>query len=85
VVGLLGIAACAAAWQRENVTAGSWSGVIINRGCTTDDFAESDKCFEKREPGARLSLYADTIRQVYDLQSKARYSIAPSTFRRSES
>jgi len=77
VAGLLGIVACAAAWQRENVTAGSWSGVIINSGCTADEaFAESDKCFEKRGPGARLSLYADTIRQVYDLDAQdqaARY------------
>ena len=71
VAGLLGIVACAAAWQRENVTTGSWSGVIINSGCTADEaFAESDKCFDKREPSARLSLYADTIRQVYDLDAQ---------------
>ena len=49
----------------------SWSGVIINSGCTVDEaFAESDKCFEKRGPGAKLSLYDDTIRQIYDLDAQ---------------
>ena len=61
---------CAVAWQ-ANVNTKSWSGVIINSGCTADEaFAESDKCFEKRGPGARLSLYDDTIRQIYDLDAQ---------------
>ena len=50
---------------------GSWSGLIINSGCTGEEaFAESDKCFEKRGPGVRLSLYDDTVRQVYELDAQ---------------
>jgi hypothetical protein len=73
VARLLSAAVCGAAWQRDNVKTGSWSGVIINSGCTADEaFAESDKCVEKRGRGARLSLYDDTIRQVYDLDAQDR-------------
>jgi hypothetical protein len=67
----------ASAWQQDNVNTRSWSGVIINSGCTVDEaFAESDKCFEKRGAGTRLSLYDDTIRQIYELDAQdqaARY------------
>ena len=46
----------------------SWSGVIINSGCTADEaFAEADKCFEQQGPDAKVSLYNDTTRQIYDL------------------
>jgi hypothetical protein len=49
----------------------SWSGVVINSGCTAGEaFAESDKCLEKRGSGAKLSLYDDTIRQIYDLDAQ---------------
>lgn len=61
----------AVAWQRESVSPKSWSGVIINSGCTVDEaFAEADKCLEKRAPGAKVSLYDDTIRQIYDLDAQ---------------
>jgi hypothetical protein len=61
----------AEAWQRESVSPKSWSGVIINNGCTVDEaFAEADKCFEKRAPSARVSLYDDTIRKIYDLDEQ---------------
>lgn len=61
----------AVAWQREGVSPKSWSGVIINSGCTVDEaFAEADKCLEKRAPGAKVSLYDDTIRQIYDLDAQ---------------
>ena len=70
-IALLCLTKFASAWQQDNVNPRSWSGVIINSGCTADEaFAELDKCFEKRGPGARLSLYDDTIRQVYDLDSQ---------------
>jgi hypothetical protein len=60
----------ATAWQKH-VNPRSWSGVIINGGCTADEaFAESDKCLEEREPGARLALYDDTLRQIYDLDAQ---------------
>src|SRR5215472_6719492 len=76
VVGLLGFAISAAAWQ-DKVNAKTWSGIIINGGCTADEaFAESDKCFERRGSQSRLALYDDTIRQVFDLDEQdqaARY------------
>jgi hypothetical protein len=63
----------AMAWQQVSVSPKSWSGVIINSGCTVDEaFAEADKCFEKRALGARVSLYDDTIRQIYDLDAQDR-------------
>jgi hypothetical protein len=67
---LLGTVMCAAAWQ-GNVNTNSWSGVIINSGCTADEaFAESDKCFERTRSDAKLALYDDTVRQVYDLDAQ---------------
>jgi len=57
------------AMAQENSVAiqGSWSGVIINSGCTVDEaFAEAAKCTETT-PGAKPVLYDDTIRQIYDL------------------
>ena len=72
VVGLLGFAISAAAWQ-DKVNTNSWSGVIINGGCTADEaFAESDKCFERLGSRPRLALYDDTIRQVHDLDAQDR-------------
>lgn len=45
----------------------SWSGVIINSGCTVDEaFAEASKCTDN-VPGSKLVLYDDTIRQIYEL------------------
>ena len=71
VVGALCFTQWTVAWQRENVSPKSWSGVIINSGCTVDEaFAEADKCLEKRPPGAKVVLYDDTIRQIYDLDAQ---------------
>jgi hypothetical protein len=54
--------------QNDLANSGSWSGVIINSGCTPDEaFAESAKCTENRGPAAKLALYDDTIRAVYTL------------------
>jgi hypothetical protein len=61
------------AGQKDALTSGSWSGVIINSGCTPDEaFAEAAKCTDKA-PGAKLVLYDDTTRQIFDLdpQEKA--------------
>ena len=56
------------AGQESMTNSGSWSGVIINSGCTVDEaFAEAAKCTEK-VPGAKLVLYDDTTRQIYDLE-----------------
>src|ERR1700729_2665776 len=49
----------------------SWSGVIINSGCTVDDaFAEAPKCTND-VPGTKLVLYDDTTRQLFDLEPQA--------------
>src|SRR4029077_12028762 len=57
--------------QDPMTNSGSWSGVIINSGCTVDEaFAETAKCMEKA-PGAKLVLYDDTTRQIYDLEPQA--------------
>lgn len=51
----------------EAQQASSWSGVIINSGCTADEaFAEANKCFDQT-PGAALVLYDDTTRQMFSL------------------
>ena len=58
------------AMAQENGTdnLGSWSGIIINSGCTVDEaFAEAQKCTD-RVPGAKLVLYDDTVRQIYELE-----------------
>lgn len=77
VVALFPLTRCADAWQQENVNLRSWSGVIINSGCTADEaFAEADKCIQSRGPGAKLALYDDTTRQIYELNTQdlaARY------------
>ena len=61
----------AAAWQEKNVNPTSWSGVIINSGCTADEaFAEAAKCLDVT-PGAKLVLYDDTTRRIYDLDPQS--------------
>ena len=55
--------------QSENPNHGSWSGVIINSNCTTEEaFAEAPKCTEKDVLGAKLALYDDTTRQIFILE-----------------
>ena len=71
LVALFFLTKFANAWQQENVNPTSWSGVIINSGCTADDaFAEADKCFESRGAGAQLAFYNDTTRQIYELDAQ---------------
>jgi len=74
-VALICVTRISPAWQDSNLR--SWSGVIIYSGCTVDEaFAESDKCLERRGSGTQLSLYDDTIRQIYELDAQdqaARY------------
>lgn len=46
----------------------SWSGAVVYSSCNADEaFAESRECF-KAAPGARLALYDDTNRVMYDLE-----------------
>jgi hypothetical protein len=54
--------------QKGMANSGTWSGIIINSGCSADEaFAESAKCTANRGPGAELVLYDDTTRQIYTL------------------
>ena len=68
---LLFASSLAAARQDSVTNSGPWSGVIINGVCTVDEaFAESAKCTDN-VPGAKLALYDDTTRQIYDLDPQA--------------
>jgi hypothetical protein len=50
-------------------TSGPWSGIIINSGCTADEaFAEADKCTDDNVRGAKLVLYDDTTREIFNLE-----------------
>lgn len=54
--------------QERSANSSSWSGVIVNSGCTADEgFEESPKCTENRGPYAKLSLYDDSLRTIYAL------------------
>jgi peroxiredoxin len=62
------VSGLALARQADNANTGSWSGVIINSNCSPDEaFAEAAKCTDKGAPGAKLSLYDDTTRQIFIL------------------
>jgi hypothetical protein len=66
-VALFFAAEFATARQGKVTISESWSGVIINSGCTADEaFAEAAKCTQQ-VPGANLVLYDDTTRQVFSL------------------
>src|ERR1700722_2207933 len=65
------ISARASARQNNMTNSGSWSGIIMNSGCTADEaFAEAAKCTEN-VPGTKLVLYDDTTRQFFDLDTQA--------------
>jgi hypothetical protein len=58
----------ASAGQANTANSRSWSGTIVYSSCNADEaFAESREC-TKPVPGARLSLYDDTNRVMYDLE-----------------
>jgi peroxiredoxin len=62
--------------QNNPAGSGSWSGVIINSTCSVDEaFAESAKCTAASVAGAKLVLYDDTIRQIYNLDPPATASL----------
>lgn len=70
---LLFVSSLTSARQNNNhmTNSGSWSGIIMNSGCTLDEaFAEAAKCTE-RVPGTKLVLYDDTTRQFFDLDTQA--------------
>jgi peroxiredoxin len=62
--------------QDKPASSGSWSGVIINSTCSVDEaFAESAKCTAASGTGAKLVLYDDTIRQIYNFDPPATASL----------
>jgi hypothetical protein len=65
-------AAPLAARQTNTVNSGSWSGTIVYSSCNADEaFAESPEC-TRAAPGAKLALYDDTTRVMYDLKPQGR-------------
>lgn len=56
------------AGQANKANSRSWSGTIVYSSCNADEaFAESREC-TKAAPGAKLSLYDDTTRVMYELE-----------------
>jgi hypothetical protein len=71
IVALLCVAGIGPALPQEVSNSRSWSGTIINASCTVDEaFAESERCVENRGSGAKLSLYDDTVRVIYELDAQ---------------
>ncbi len=67
LVALFCVALSAMGRQNNMTNPGSWSGIIINSGCTQDEaFAEAGECIES-VPGGTLSFYDDTTRQIFTL------------------
>jgi len=57
--------------QERSPRPGTWSGILVSSACNADEaFNESPECF-KDVPDAKLSLYDDTNRVVYDLEPQA--------------
>jgi hypothetical protein len=64
---LFSVSSLAMAQQESTPNSGSWSGVIINSNCTADEaFNEDAKCTAD-VPGAKLSFFDDTTRQLFVL------------------
>src|ERR1041385_2668652 len=63
------LAVCLTLGGQDRVkTSASWSGVIINSGCTADEaFVEADKCTEN-VAGTKLVFYDDTTRKIFNLE-----------------
>ena len=68
LVALFSIASLPVAVQNNARNSGSWSGILVSSSCNADEaFFESPEC-NKVVPGAKLSLYDDTNRVMYDLE-----------------
>jgi peroxiredoxin len=69
---LLCLASVALAAQDAPASSATWSGVLINSTCNADEaFNEAAKC-SANPPGTKLELYADSIRQVYQLDPQSK-------------
>jgi hypothetical protein len=62
------VASAAVAGQNSVSSSGTWSGMLVSSSCNADEaFAESPEC-TKTLPDAKLALYDDTNRVMYDLE-----------------
>jgi hypothetical protein len=65
---LFSISSLVIAGQNDVAKPGSWSGVLVTSACNADEaFAESSECF-KIVPGAKVALYDDTNRVMYEIE-----------------
>ena len=72
IVALFSMHSLAAAAQNAATKPGAWSGVLVTSACNADEaFNESPECF-KNVPGAKIALYDDTNRVMYDLDPQDR-------------
>jgi hypothetical protein len=64
--------AAAAVTPAQNGSTKSWSGTLVTSACNADEaFNESPEC-TKNVPGAKLALYDDTTRVMYDLEPQGK-------------
>ncbi|ERR1700726_4936628 len=62
------VVSAAVAGQNSVSSSGTWSGMLVSSSCNADEaFAESPEC-TKTFPDAKLALYDDTNRVMYDLE-----------------
>ena len=60
-----------AAGQNTATKTRAWTGVLVTIACNADEaFNESPECFKL--PGAKIALYDDTNRVMYDLEPQER-------------
>lgn len=77
LVAIFSIAPLAVAGQDTTTKPGSWSGILVSSSCNADEaFAESLECM-KDVPGAKLALYDDTNRVMYNLEPQASVTFRP--------
>jgi hypothetical protein len=71
------VASLTVAAENSTGTSRSWSGILVSSSCNADEaFFESPEC-SKVVPGAKLSLYDDTSRVMYDLSSPDKIAFHP--------
>jgi hypothetical protein len=62
------LASVAVAGQNSATNSGTWSGMLVSSSCNADEaFAESPEC-TKTLADAKLALYDDTNRMIYNLE-----------------
>jgi hypothetical protein len=68
IIASLSLASAAVAGQNSATNSGTWSGMLVSSSCNADEaFAESPEC-TKTLADAKLALYDDTNRVMYNLE-----------------